>query len=342
MKKILVSMLGVLLLVGAFIVLKMKSGEGLKGEGAETNGTPRVTRETSSRPNDIDGDTMSAKTDRPKVSARSVTVLGGKDNDAAGRKMLSKINDSMTKMNEGKVAKLIAKLVKDLNLSPEQEKELEEYFAEQIKLAGGMFSGEFDGDDPMAGAKAMAAIEGKGLDDVMADLLTPEQAEIWKERAQKQAHRTADSAALKELASLNSVIEVREDQREAVYDHFYQKKLAAENDGSTNGLMSSAISSFTKGLGIEMDTSAFAGAGLQEAMETATAEGEEVDVAALMREQREKQIEAEMAELAPILDEGQLTDYREHLESNGSFMESFMGGQSHDTMIVIPSVPEGE
>ena len=247
-----------------------------------------------------------------------------------GRQFASKIAETMKKKNEIKVASLIEKLVKDLNLTPEQQAELEAYFAKQIELASGILSGDRENLDPEAAILAMSNLEGKGLDAIMGEILDPAQQELWTEREEKRTHRAADSAALKDLAGLSSLIELDEDQRTALYDHFYEKN---NNQSATTNALSATIGSLTEGFGIKIDPSTFNGLDFSNLGNTSDSEGGQANIAELMKQQREQRIEQQVSELEPILNPTQLQDYRESLQGQGSFLDNIIGGST------IPGAP---
>lgn len=227
---------------------------------------------------------------------------------------------AMKKRNEQKVAKLIERLVGELGLDEGQRAELETYFAEQVALASGLVGGEGAG-DPMASMRAMQALEGRNLGEMLDGVLTPEQKELWAKSEEERTERAADSGALKELAKLNGVMTLREEQREAVYEHFYKKSLDRENETGARAGMSAMIGSVTSELGIEVDSSLFDG-GMPDLSEATNAQ----ERMAAMKEHRDQQIEEQIQEIAPLLDEEQQKDYREHLKSRGGILNGLFGG----------------
>ena len=271
------------------------------------------------------------KSAQPQVQSEQVVVYqNGKVVDGEMSELMKQttenFRDSMLTKNKKKVERLIAKLVKDLNLTPEQEKELERYFAEQMELANGSFTGNFDPENARASMNALAALEGKGLDGLMEDLLTPEQEELWVEREEKRAHREADSAALKGLSNIGSVLEIDEEQRDALYDLFYKKKQVKEEANTAGNGLGAILGNLTSGMGENMDADSLLGPDFGEAVVAAHQDGGgAVDMADLLSKQRERQIDREMGELESILNEEQLGDYREHLEAQESPLDGMIG-----------------
>lgn len=336
-KPLILALLGALTIAIAVALLlqKVKQPEAPLSRSASSSADAEEisAKETSADESEEESGEVASKTERPRIANSQVTVLGGEGVDEEA--ILSQLGDSMKTRNEAKAARLIAKLVEELGLSPEQQAELEAYFAEQVEAASGMFGGDAD---PMVSARAMAALEGKGMDDLMTELLTPEQQEAWTKREEKRAKQAADSSALKGLARLANAIEIRDGQREALYEHFYQKGLAQAQDQSDEGLLGSIVGGMTGGLGIEMDGS-FLQTDFTALEEEAGENGGEVNFQELMRAQRERQIENQVNELAPILEEDQLQEYREHLESQGSLLDGVIGAQ--DAFFVQPAVGTG-
>lgn len=259
--------------------------------------------------------------DKKSDSEDSSPSESGRDTRGEGMVDISnRFQQAMKTRNERKVTKLIDRLVEELGLDESQRVELEKYFAEQAALVNGLAGGA-GAEDPMASVRAMQALEGQNLGEMLDGVLTPEQKELWEKSEKERAERVADSGALKELAKLNEVMTLREEQREAVYDHFYQKSLERENETGARAGISAMVGSLTSGLGIEFDSSLFDG-GMPDLSGTAT----EQERMAAMKEHRDQQIEEQVQEIAPLLDEEQQSDYREHLKSRGGLLNGLFGG----------------
>ncbi|MDQ8191162.1 hypothetical protein [Roseibacillus persicicus] len=330
--------LGALVVILAVVLLLRNPSQGPAGseETMERQATASEGFVRKSAEQEGPATPLGSKSEPTEASAPSVSF--GHADDEETQKMMAQMRDAMTQRNEAKATRLIEKWSKEMNLSPDQIGLLEEHFAKQVQLAGGLMGGDVNQEDPMENLKAMQHLEGKGLNDLMSELLTPEQKEVWEESEKKQQHRLADSGALKKLAGLNSVIEIREEQRDAIYEHFYQQRLAIETDSSEESVMSAVYNGISDGFGVEVNPYGFLDTDFSALVEEAAEEGGEIDVKELVRKQREQQIEKQVSELAPILDAEQLQSYREHLITQGSVIDSFMDFPTHDTFSIEPSI----
>lgn len=313
-RKLILIFAGVLTLAAVFYLGRTSASEtGEQGaKGTQAGKVPKASAGFEvKKASEPDGQ---AAADKKSEQQLSFEVEGPFDLEQMSE-MSNHLAAAMKKRNERKVEKLIDRLVEELGLDEGQRAELEEYFAAQVALASGLMGGGEGAGDPMASMKALQALEGKNLGEMLADVLTPAQTELWEKSEKERTERVADSGALKNLAKLNEVLTLREEQRDAIYDHFYQKSIDRETETGARAGMGSMISTFTSELGVEVDASLFEG-GMPD-LSNATNTQERM---AAMREHRDQQIEEQVEELAPLLDEEQQNDYREHLKSRGGIL----------------------
>lgn len=251
---------------------------------------------------------------------------------------LNQVQESLAQRNQAKIADLLSVLAEDLNLTSAQKEALQAYLEKQSEISQSIYSGGNNIADSNALLKAAAALSGEGLDDIMENVLTEEQLGKWQARKQKRLERFADSTALKNLADLASKMDLREDQRAKLYDHFYQKSLSSGtyNPSALSNPLGSLLGTFTGGENGAVMTQphSFAPGTTPGGAEGAAADGtsQEVDVQAMLRQQREENIAQQVEELAPILDEDQLQDYRENLESQISPLENLLKFTNYTTI----------
>jgi hypothetical protein len=245
----------------------------------------------------------------PRVTTR---VIDG--NNSSFEKM-------MKKRQEKKFDARIARLVKELNLTPEQEKELLAQWSKKTEgLAEMMRSGK-GMENPGDIAKLMS---GSGIEETLEPLLSDEQKAELTALQEREFDNRVESRALKSLAKL-SFLDLKSDQKDAVMDILYDQAEEREKSGSAGGAMMSVM---TEGLGIELDIDSLGIGGIiEEQIEGGNENTDQNDIMKRMKESSQKRIDEKVKALEPVLDEDQLTRYRESLESkNGGMLGGILGG----------------
>lgn len=282
---------------------------------------------------------------RPKATesdrdpALTSSVIGGEDGDskitpeqrAAMEKGQNQWTNMLKKRQRAKVDARIAKLVSDLNLTPEQEAELRKKIEDQFGGLEGMFSGETD---PSKMGDLAKLLGGDGVDEALNDLLTPEQKEAHEELKKRELANKVEAKALKNLAKL-SFLDMSQEQKEAAYDILYSEAEESVAESSPEGAV---ISMMTSGLGIDIDVDDLGIAGAFSMENARPAEdGSRPDPAAMMAKANAsmaKRVDEKVEALRPVLNETQLDAYRKNLESKSS---GLFGGFLQSQEIEIPS-----
>lgn len=209
--------------------------------------------------------------------------------------------------NQKRARRLIDRLTADLDLSLVQQAQLQERFDVFAEEAGAFDSGE-------AAAEARLALAGDGLEDEMAEILTDEQLEAFKGLEKKRDLRIVDSAALGKLSGLNGAVDLREGQREALYDYFYNQATearAAQREAIENGTAARSglgnLPGLDRGLLGQIDLGAVA----------SSAEESGLPFQEAFEAERNAVIDRQVEALAPILDDDQLGRYRDSLQDGG-------------------------
>lgn len=111
----------------------------------------------------------------------------------------------------------IKKLSSAMNLAPWQVERLEKYLndcrAKVVEISRTNDDTTFD--------KVTEILDPKLFDSMLKELLTPEQAELYGEKKTKERDTKVDSASLAKLAAFNSAVDLRPDQRDAIYEVLY-------------------------------------------------------------------------------------------------------------------------
>ena len=268
----------------------------------------------------------SGKESKTRMTSR-VVVSGKNDSnlDPETKKMTDQWSDMLKKKQQAKSDARLAVLVDKLNLTPEQEAKLRAHFDKQVEDLGTIFGG----DGITNPGEITKSLTGDGLEDLLAEVLTPEQAEAHTELKKRERENKIEASALKNLAKL-SFLDMSQEQKDAAYDILYEN---AETSVDKKSPGSAMVTMMTSGMGIEIDTDDLGFSGLMDGQlngaEGATEPG---DIMAKMKEAQAQKIEEKVEALKPVLDDKQLEQYRKHLETKtsglfGGIMESAFNGE---------------
>ncbi len=289
-----------------------------------------------------------AQTDSPKISTRkepgskppapekeapevtpSVRVVQAEapdempeDQKAEMEKYQSQFGEMMKKNQKRQLDARISKLVSQLKLSPEQEAALRKALEENQLDPASIMSGDFD-------PSKLAELTGDGaLEDALADILTDEQKAENEALKERELANKIESKALKSLARLSD-LDMTQEQKDAAYDILYQQaEESAGKESATNGIFTAITGGM--GLNIDVDDIGIDFDEISEATAESVASGEvpdQGDIMARMRENQQRKIDAKVEALRPVLNEDQLTQYRESLEINrGGILGGLLDG----------------
>ena len=230
----------------------------------------------------------------------------------------------------------IAVLVDKLNLTPAQEAQLRAAMEKQLEAMGNIF-------DPSAGGGAKSPkdiaslLTGDGLDDTLSDILTPEQEGEYDALKKRERDNKIEASALKNLAKL-SFLDMSQEQKDAAYDILYSQAETSVDKKSPGSAMMSIV---TSGMGIELDADDLGVSGIVDAQFSGEAGTTEPgDIMARMKESQAKKVDEKIEALRPVLDEKQLEQYRNHLESNSSGLLGGFIGNSIEVEVAPPAKKE--
>lgn len=246
-----------------------------------------------------------AKADPPESASQSHrVVIDGADAKA----MQDRWHKQMIEQTKHKAERKVAELARKLGLDANQTAKLQAYFDDKLAaLAGG-------GEDDFRGMRELGKLlKQDSVDAALADILSDEQALAYEEMKTNEHNRKVESRALKDLAKINTVLDLSQDQKDAVYDILYEdagKKVDANRD--TGAFMALSMN----GEGIDIDLEDLGLTGVDGTLEIPNPEdGGKVDWKKAMQERNQRRIDQQVERVAPALTEEQTTQYREHLES---------------------------
>ncbi|WP_035611433.1 hypothetical protein [Haloferula sp. BvORR071] len=233
-------------------------------------------------------------------------------------KMMEGIKEQHTKRSEARIAALTEKL----GLDAGQQAKLREYF-EKTNPATTITKA---GDGKGIKIESKSTDSPGSLEDVMKNLLSADQSEKYEEMKETERNQKIEARTLREMASLTQAVELRDDQRQAVYDILEKQ---ARTDVEGGGAGSLAIGGLMAGVAPVIEFSDLGGgAAIGGATVTSNVdvmaikadggpEGGNIDHEATMKqmeEQRKASVDNKVNSLAGVLDASQLAKYRQSLE----------------------------
>lgn len=210
-------------------------------------------------------------------------------------------------------------LVTDLNLSAEEEAEVEKIFARREKELAGLLAGMHSGkaaDDMEHFRKICALLRNKGLREDLASVLSARQLASFEANEANRERETIEARVYRDMADINAVVLLTDSQKQQSLAALIKNAPAkVEQEADARAFMTLNYGQMLT----DVDSSSIRGlanmvsAGLKSEMP-------DVDIDSSQYQQwtqanKTKRIENELATLKNILDEKQLARYREHLEA---------------------------
>jgi len=264
---------------------------------------------------------------RHRSQAEVKTVTSDDELDPETKKRIEEAQERQKKIMSEQLGKKfnlkIATMVKELGLDATQEKALRAFFDKQIDLLSSSNPME-NMSDPDSMKMMAAAMRGDGLDDYMKDFLSEEQMEGLDTFQKRQQKNKIEGKALKDLSTIQQVLDLSDDQRDAVYNVLVEdaeKSIANQSDANV------VMGGMMKSMGLDMDMGEMDMGSLM-ALESPQNE-EKVDKASIitkMKDDRAKKIDTKVERMASVLDDAQLKQYRNHLESKGAMFNMMIQG----------------
>ena len=222
----------------------------------------------------------------------------------AVKMMLASMEERRAKRTEARIAELVAKL----GLNPQQEARLRAHFDSlkpEVKV-------DEDGNSLRMNSMPKLSPQEReaSLAKLMGEMLTEEQQETYETFKETERNQQVEARALRDMASLTQAIELREDQRDAVYEILQND--ARNEAGNTMETGMPAVGVFT-------NTDFGPGPGAEATVMRMAAPGTEgMDQEEAMAQERAR-IDGKMERLSGVLDAAQLAAYRSYLEQGTVF-----------------------
>lgn len=266
----------------------------LKSSNDTGTNTADMKRHASKLPRNLPSlsDQVQPKPENTKSLRHTPEELSGGDIEKGYTKVDDETLDLIRENGEAKIKKvyeeadekMIADLVKTLALNSTQEQQIREHLATNREEHGYHYNSLMRG-----GVKSAE----DDMDTFLETILSDNQKALYAKDKGDTRLRKVESAALKELANLNEIVKLREDQKDAVFKTIYNSELENPNPGRNGPTIS--------GVAIEESGShTFV---------------QIIDPTPEIPEERQREIDRLSESMSGVLDQDQLRLYREYLES---------------------------
>lgn len=282
------------------------------------------------KPSEDSKSAASTRPSRPPIdsSKREVDVKM----EEAGKEMQKQMAKRMTDVQRKKFEARFSKLCTELNLSPDQQARIRATMEERFTKMGELFTFDGSGDSAAKMKELSALMKGDALDEATAGLLTNEQKSSFDALKGKERQSRIDSKALKDLGNLGTVLDLTQEQKDAVYGVLSEQAARQEDSSKSTAMMGM----FTEGMGIQIDDEIGIQDILQEQMESHVDGPPSADIKKTIEETIKKRTDERIEALRPVLSEQQLQQYRTHLETKAAGVMNMFGGVELEQEIVVP------
>lgn len=278
-------------------------------------------------------DSKSASSPRPSRPPIDSSKVGVEVKaEEAGKEMQKQMAKRMTDVQRKKFEARFSKLCAELNLSPDQQAKIRATMEERFTKMGELFTFDGSGDSAAKMKELSALMKGDALDEATAGLLTNEQKSSFDALKGKERQSRIDSKALKDLGNLGTVLDLSQDQKDAVYGVLSEQAAKQEDSNKSTGMMSM----FSEGMGIQIDDELGMSDIIQEQMENHVDGPPSADIKKTIQETIRKRTDERVEALRPVLNDQQLQQYRAHLETKAAGMMNMFGGVEVQGEINVP------
>lgn len=216
----------------------------------------------------------------------------------------------------------IAKMVRELGLNPEQEKALRAFYNQQLDKITALDPEQIL-NDPEGVKDLAASMRGDGVNDFMKDKLSDEQKEALVAMQKRQHKNKVEGRAMKTLAKLQQSLDLTEKQEEdayAILSKDAEKQVAAQSD--EDYIMRSYME--TMGMGFDLGDDDLGG--IFKVQQASRDGGNPMDIIEQLKKDRKAEVDRKVELMAPVLNEGQLKQYRGQLENQGGIFDMMLQG----------------
>lgn len=233
------------------------------------------------------------------------------------KQMSTRMVDRQEKQIEAKIANLVEKL----GLTPKQEEQLREHYANKLKSYEELMAGGFESMRSLEGMEKMAAVMGDDdLGEAMEGFLSDEQLGDYESLKSHERKNGIESSAMKSMASMQGVVTLDDTQKDAVYEILYSEAEVNEDNKSP---VSSMMSAFGGGMMMNIDTAMIEQRMVIDADESLDADQKKVKI----EEMQKASLDAKVSRFDGILTEPQQKQYRQSLESQNQWMRGWGRGR---------------
>ena len=219
--------------------------------------------------------------------------------EAVTKHLMDSMQEQQTKRHEERIAKLVDKL----GLDASQEAKLRDYFKQQAEATKVTV-----GDDGKS-VQMTQRNDGKSLDDFLKDLLTDSQEQDYTKMKETERDQRVEARTLREMASLTQAVELRPEQRDAVYAILQEQARGDESAPGPKmlnaGMLAPPMEAGGEGSSVD--------AVMSFRMAGSDAFGSDESAIEQARQPHQAQIDEKVNSMSGVLDEKQLEQYRASL-----------------------------
>lgn len=206
-------------------------------------------------------------------------------------------------------------LVTDLNLSAEESSQLDQIFARRESELADLLNGDA-GDDVESMRKVCALLRNKGLREDLVGMLSPEKLATFDANETTRERETIEARAYRDMAEINEVVSLTDAQKQQALAALMKNAPAnVEQEADARAFMTLHYGQMLT----DIDSSSIRGmSNMFDAALKYELPADGLDNPSYQQwteDNKTQRINNSLSALQPILDEKQLTRYREHLEA---------------------------
>lgn len=179
----------------------------VEGTSTNPNSSPRVSHQPSSSRLSRPDDGKTASTDAS--AATNLKMDGEIAKEKAG------FHNRLIQTSNSRIQKLVA----ELGLDASQEAQLRKFFDQRTEKVSVMWSE----DGEILAKDMIEALKPSHLDELMTNILTAEQQKSYRQLIDGEIGQGTDSLTLAKLAAISPSLELKPEQREAIYKIYYEE-----------------------------------------------------------------------------------------------------------------------
>lgn len=227
------------------------------------------------------------------------------------REWQAQMAQRMQERQQGQFDRQVEELTAKLNLNPEQSAQLKALFDAKLQAYSDLTGKGFEAMRNPETVQQLASILGEeDVNNTLASILSPEQNQEYTALKERERTNKIEASTMQNMASLQSSLDLSDEQKDAVYAVLYEQAAQKANNPSPYETVANSMGGGRW----------FSGQQLEDHLSiSASNNGEEVDREKRMAQfqaLQEKRINEQVHTMEGVLNEPQLESYRELLQQN--------------------------